>query len=450
MSFLTQMKAFIAEHQLCQSGDRILLGLSGGKDSVLLLHLLLEAGYEVGIAHAHFGLRPVDADLDLELARKYADQYDLPFYSHHFATETIAQQEGISIQMAARELRYDWFEQLRVQHAYAYIATAHHNNDHLETFLLHLMRGKGLHGLRGILPKRQQIIRPLLFASVDAIQNEISLRNLEYRDDLSNFSSKYARNKVRLEIFPLMQTIYPQASHNMRRSIAMIQSSIALTEDYVRQWKAKEWNSNAWGGFSISIDAFLNLAYPEICDYMLFESYGFSAEVLSDLRIAVQRRHVGSLFESATHVINVDRQHILIFTKNDLMPPVSVDLFAPQGTIKWGNGQMKWEHLKGVPTIFDVKSIYLDASLIKGSTYLRRWEEEDRMRPFGMKGKTKKISDIWVELKIPHYMKSQLPLLVDSEGEIIANLAYRGSDTYKVSSNTKELIKITYFYNDER
>lgn len=450
MSILAQMEAYIAEHQLCTQADRILIGLSGGKDSVLLLHLLQEAGYSLGIAHAHFGLRADDADQDETLAKAYAQQFQLPYFVKHFSTLSFAQQEGISIQMAARDLRYAWFEEIRQQQHFDYIATAHHANDHVETFLLNLVRGMGLKGLRGILPKRDQIIRPLLFATAEQVQEEVTKRQLHYRDDLSNFSTKYARNKIRLEVMPHLIDINPQATTNMQKSIGFLQASIAWVSAFVEGWRQKEFVPTPWGGYRIALEAYTQMEQPEVTDVLLWQPYGFTASVLQNLRQSIGHGRVGALFMSETHVINLDRDALLLMPKQRDLPAVIMPVDQPKGEMHWGAYRLQWERTTAHPHNFEPNSFYFDAKALQGPLRIRAWQREDRMQPLGMKGRSKKMSDIWVSMKIPHYLKSQIPLLETRQGEIVACIGYRSSEPYKIQADTSEVLKITYVYNDER
>src|SRR5690606_25853512 len=202
MSVHERFVRYLEEEIHCQPGDRILLAVSGGKDSVLMAHLFARLAYPIGLAHCNFNLRGVESDADEVLVNRLARQLDVPFYTTAFDTEAYAEAHGVSIQMAARDLRYEWLETIRTSQGYDYIAIAQHQNDHLETLLLNLVRGTGLRGLRGIQPKRGHIIRPLLFLTADEVASEVAKQGLEYRDDVSNFSTKYARNKIRLEVIP--------------------------------------------------------------------------------------------------------------------------------------------------------------------------------------------------------------------------------------------------------
>ncbi|HWV75385.1 MAG TPA: tRNA lysidine(34) synthetase TilS, partial [Pseudosphingobacterium sp.] len=209
MSLLTRFLNFIQENQLFEKNERILLAVSGGKDSVLMVHLFAKAGYSFGIAHCNFKLRDENSEKDEALVFDLAHQLKVPFYTKSFDTEKIAKKQKISIEMAARELRYKWFEDLRNHHQYDYVALAHHQNDAIETMLLNLTRGTGIAGLHGILPKRDLFIRPLLFLTREEIEDAIAKWKLIYRDDESNFSTKYTRNKIRLEVVPKLKEINP-------------------------------------------------------------------------------------------------------------------------------------------------------------------------------------------------------------------------------------------------
>jgi len=449
MDFLRRFQSFIIEHQLCQQSDRILLGLSGGKDSVLLLHLLAESGYDIGIAHAHFGLRDVDADLDLQLAREYASSFSLPFYVQHFSTKQYASDHGVSIQMAARALRYAWFEELRLKEGYDLIATAHHLDDHVETFLLNLVRGMGLQGLRGILPKREVLIRPLLFAEVAEVKDEIERRKLKYREDVSNASDKYARNKVRLRVMPLLTELNPQVQQSMAKSISLLKASHDLARAYAEAFRHKEFKPYSTQGYQIDLQALRTLTAPEIMDYLLFEPFGFSATILADFRRSIERPRVGAVFESADYTLSIDRERALLQKRKGTLSEVIIQGMEGLQKIPFQRGYIIGQLLPLPVTEFEAGHLYLDADMLHYPLVIRSWKVGDRLKPIGMNGRSKKVSDVLIGMKIPKLSKDQVPLLVDGSGEIVGLFGFRTCEPFKILPHTKNVLKLTYFYNDE-
>ena len=229
--------SFIDSVNLCQKTDRILLGLSGGIDSICMFHLFRMAGYPIGIAHCNFQLRGDESDEDERFVQNLANEYDIPFFTVKFNTKEIAQKEGISIQMAARDLRYDWFEELRQKYDYNYIAIAHNRNDVVETFLINLTRGSGIKGFTGIKPKIKNIIRPLLFAARKEILDFLDKNNFEYREDSSNQSTKYSRNLIRHEIIPLFEQINPKFQETIIENIDKLRDTELIFKNEIERIK---------------------------------------------------------------------------------------------------------------------------------------------------------------------------------------------------------------------
>ncbi|WP_432713454.1 tRNA lysidine(34) synthetase TilS, partial [Pedobacter sp.] len=216
---LQKFQEYISENALLQPGDKVLLTVSGGRDSVLLVHLFKLAGYSCGIAHCNFNLRAEESEADEAFVKKLAATMDMPFYVKHFDTKAFAAQHHLSTQMAARTLRYEWFEQLRLEQHYAYIAVAHHQSDAIETVLLNLTRGTGIAGLHGIQPKRGLLIRPLLCFSREEIDEVVNTMHMDYVEDSSNKADKYARNKIRLHVIPQLKAINPNLEHTFAQNI---------------------------------------------------------------------------------------------------------------------------------------------------------------------------------------------------------------------------------------
>jgi len=221
MSLSDEFIAFIKKHQLFSSNHRLLLAVSGGVDSVVLCELCKEAGFDFVIAHCNFQLRGEESEQDNVFVEQLAAHYGAPFLTTRFDTEAYASEHKLSIQEAARKLRYHWFEAMLQQHRLQYIVTAHHLNDNIETMVMHFFRGTGIQGLRGMLPKQGHIVRPLLFATKETIRAFAVEKQLQWREDSSNVLDKYTRNFFRNQLLPLIQQVYPEAeqnlAHNLRR-----------------------------------------------------------------------------------------------------------------------------------------------------------------------------------------------------------------------------------------
>src|SRR5450759_4009404 len=206
-NMLERFRKYIAENNLLKPGDRLLLAVSGGIDSMVMTHLFLQSGTKIGIAHCNFSLRAVESDKDEEMVRTYSSEHNIPFFSTRFETKTFAKENGLSVQMAARDLRYSWFEEIRKKNGYDAIAVAHNLNDNIETLLINLIRGTGLTGLTGMKPASNRLIRPLLFASRQDITDYCNQNLIVFREDRSNADTKYTRNKIRLQVIPVLKEI---------------------------------------------------------------------------------------------------------------------------------------------------------------------------------------------------------------------------------------------------
>ncbi|WP_256013292.1 tRNA lysidine(34) synthetase TilS [Desertivirga xinjiangensis] len=432
--------SFVAQQKLFNPTDKVLLTVSGGRDSVLLCHLFNAARLDFGIAHCNFGLRSEESDADELFTKDLADSFKVPFYSVRFDTSDYAQSRSISTQMAARELRYNWFEEIRQTYGYQYIALAHHASDTTETVLLNLTRGTGIAGLHGILPKRDFLIRPLLFLSRDEISVIIESENIPYREDSSNLSSKYARNKIRLEVVPRLKDLNPGLDEtfeaNARRFIQV--EDFLNTE--VGKLRERLFIQISKTQFEIRLEDLKSLSPKQLLLYELFKPFGFSEAVLTDFAQSWESQP-GKLFKSQTYTLLLDRNRVLLEKKSEQHHSSEI-LFDLKGNdVVFGSTRL----------IFDIREIgstmisplkdkaFFDFSLLQFPLKLRQWNIGDYFFPFGMKGK-KKVSDLFRELKIPLTEKKNIPILENANGDILWVVGYRSDNRYKVSSQTKKVI----------
>lgn len=434
---------YVGEQDLCRPGDRILLAVSGGKDSVLMCHLFAGAGYTIGIAHCNFQLRGADSDADEALVNRLARQLEVPFYTAAFDTAEHARAYGISIQMAARDLRYDWLETIRASQGYDHIAIAQHQNDHLETLLLNLVRGTGLSGLRGIRPKRGRIIRPLLFLTAEEVAAEVARRGLEYRDDASNFSTKYARNKIRLEVIPKLKELNPALERTMAADIARFTDAHAVVQRYVaalrdrlfvpeRREGGQEWH--------IPIAELAALQPQRFLLYELFRPYGFTESVLADLADALPGIP-GKQFFSPSHALYVDR-HVVVLKPLDERSGVDEALINESGgSVNWGGHRFEAGFAADTSVRTDPHIAQFDADRLVFPLRIRSWRTGDAFHPLGMNGR-KKLSDFFVSLKIPLHDKHRIPVVVNGNGDIIWVAPYRIDNRYKITAETKKVFTL--------
>ncbi|MDB5156314.1 MAG: tilS, partial [Mucilaginibacter sp.] len=305
---------FIDQNGLFEHNGTLLAAVSGGMDSVLMVHLLRSSGYSFAIAHCNFQLRGHEANSDQEFCKELANHHQVPFHTINFNTQQYAADNKISIQMAARELRYAWFEQIRQQHNYTVIALAHHQNDTIETILLNLVRGTGIAGLHGILPKNGFLVRPLLFLSRDEIEKLIKTNGYKYVEDSSNASVKYARNKLRHEVIPKLKELNPQLENTFESNLKHFRDMETLLELRLEELKTGLFTYQD-GDTYLQLDTVKALNPQRLLLFKLLQEYGFNETTIDDL-ISALNKHSGKVFEAADFKLILDRDQLIITPKN--------------------------------------------------------------------------------------------------------------------------------------
>lgn len=471
-----RFEQFILEQQLCQqSSHRILVGVSGGKDSVLLLHLLVRAGYSVGVAHCNFNLRGRESDLDEQLVRDYAEELDIPFYVNHFQTADYARDKGLSIQMAARELRYDWFESLCHEEGYDFVAVAHHATDNVETVLINQLRGTGIRGLVGMQVAAGRIIRPLLFLTADEVAKAVEEYSLVYRDDQSNFSTDYVRNKLRLEVGPRLREINPGLEETFARNMEAVREVRDFLDEQVEGLR-QQYFSREGAVEILQLDSLLLHRSFRLLLYELLRPYGFSPAVAGDVADSLKKAggsgslstvdepgssgsvktpgttrpgssRSGQQFYSPTHQLLLDRRRALIRPLQDTLSGYTANKDHRFSIEVWDRTDFRQlaepDLYKELAT--DPYKAYFDADSVQLPLRIRQWKEGDTFRPFGMGGKHKKLSDLFTGLKLSRWQKEEVPVVEDAAGNIIWVVPYRMSSDYNICDTTKNVMVISYF-----
>jgi tRNA(Ile)-lysidine synthase len=430
---------FIEKNALFNKDSNILAAVSGGMDSVVMVHLLKAAGYHFSIAHCNFQLRGDEALSDQQFVRDLAGKLDVSFYTINFDTKKYAAEKKISIQMAARELRYQWFAELSQQSGYDVIALAHHQNDTIETILLNLTRGTGIAGLHGILPKNGSIVRPLMFLKRSDIQYIVKAENLSHVEDSSNSSTKYARNKIRLEVIPKLKELNPSLEDTFEHNLKHFRGLEILLEQKLEELK-KEIFMFHGGDIDICIDEVKKLQPQFLLLYGLLQEYGFNESTVEDI-ISSLDKHSGRVFGSPGFMLLLDRDKLII-AKRQATPNHPVLINKDQQEVKFNNYRLTILHDDSPLIIKDnPRSASIDSDMLIYPLTLRPWREGDHFHPLGMKTK-QKLSDFFVHQKVPLHEKSQIPLLVNGNSEIIWIGGYRPDERYKVTAKTK---KVTIF-----
>jgi tRNA(Ile)-lysidine synthase len=439
---LEPFQQFLARHQAPLPPQRTLLAVSGGLDSVVLLDLFVRAGLAVGIAHANFGLRGEESEGDEAFVRQLADRYGLPCFTRRFDTRALVQQEGISTQMAARALRYPWFEELRQQQGYDFIATAHHASDALETTLLNLVRGTGLAGLKGIAFRNGRLIRPLLFATRDDIARYAAQQQLSWREDSSNQSTYYRRNRLRHRVVPVLKELNPSLESTFQQTAERLRAAEALLAEYQLQWEAQAvQRQGTW--VRISLAALRQCTEPAYRLAAVLGPFGFSYQQAQQVVEGLDGL-TGKRFGSGTHTLLLDRDSLLLTP--DLPPPQEVQLGTSDAQVAYGTLQLRQQLLPrpadlAFPTA--PHTALFDADCLEYPLRLRPWQPGDWFQPLGMEGKKKKVSDLLVDLKIPRTQKDQVPVLTDRHGQLVWVVGLRADHRFRVTGTTTRLVQLT-------
>lgn len=436
-----RLLSYISQNNLFGTADRLLLGVSGGKDSVLMAHLLYAAGYQFGIAHCNFCLRGKESDGDEAFTQALALQLHVPFHSISFDTAHYASVNHISIQMAARELRYHWFEQVRQEHNYNYIAVAQHRSDATETILLNLIRGTGISGLHGIMPKRNLIIRPLLFLNSEEIDATVSENNISYREDSSNASVKYARNKIRHEVIPQMKQLNKDLDITFQENSERFLQLETFLNLEVNKLRVRLFQQTKADTFEIKVDQLAVLNPLNFLLYEIFKPYHFSETTLQDL-VNVWKNQSGKTFESKSHILLLDR-NILILKKKSVDEGEEINISSEKRSIDWRGQKYNISLTTAAEFHFsgDSKIAYLDADLLQFPLKLRLWNKGDYFCPLGMSGR-KKISDFFIGQKLNRFEKNEIGILENGNGDILWVIGYRSDNRYKITGDTRNIFII--------
>ena len=420
--------------------QRLLVAVSGGLDSVALLHALHQAGYHTGVAHVNFGLRGVASDADEAFVQQLAFQYQAPFHHTRFSTEAHAAGHGISIQMAARALRYEWLEQIRQQAGYDYILTAHHRNDSIETVLLNLVRGTGLAGLRGMLPKTGQLVRPLLNATRADIAAYAAHHQLAWREDSSNATDAYQRNFLRHRVVPLLEELNPNFSETFQHTMQRLREAEEIITE--QTGRLRENCHNEAGTVQIRTDVLPKTGLPLLL-HELLRPYGFTYRQAQELVRALPGPP-GKQFFSATHRLVKDRQHLLItpLPAASAVPPAGISIPAGAAEVTAGPWRLKLQRFPMATYLLqpDQEIAALDADTLAFPLLLRPWQPSDWFVPLGMRGR-KNISDLLTDRKVPLPEKEKVWVLLSGEA-IVWVLGRQLDDRFKLTARTKEVLEI--------
>ncbi len=414
---------------------KLFLAVSGGLDSMVLLHLLAKLPFEIAVLHCNFQLRGMESFGDQEFIQKYCEQHNIPIFLTHFDTEAFAKDYKLSTQVAARELRYSWFYELLEEKNFDYILTAHHADDNLETFIINLTRGTGLEGLTGIPEQNDKIIRPLLPFSREEILKYAEENKIEWREDSSNASTKYLRNKIRHNLVPVLKEINPGFLDAFKKTQSFLQESKEMVEDasiMVYQQVAKE------AGEDIHFDLNQLKKLPNYKSYLYqwLNEFGFSA--WKDIYDLVEGQSGKQIFSEDFRLLK-NREMLILSPYSEISEKDEYEINENDTEV---NFPLKMSLCNVGHTTFDSnRAIFVDADKIRFPLTLRKWREGDVFQPFGMGGKSKKVSKLFKDEKLSLIEKEKTWLLCSND-QIIWVVGLRQDERFKIEKTTNNILKI--------
>lgn len=454
MDFLKQFQQYIKQQNLFQPKDKLLLAVSGGVDSVVLCELCKQAGYHFTIAHCNFQLRGEESERDENFVKELGEKYNVEVLVKKFDTNKFAAENKLSIQVAARELRYDWFNEvvtkmksdLRLKSSKAPLCgvggllTAHHANDNIETLLMNFFKGTGISGLHGISPKQESIIRPLLFAKKEELLEFATVNNLTFVEDSSNASDKYTRNYFRNQLIPDLQKVYPQVANNLINNIErfseieiLYQQSVNLSKKKLLELKGNE--------IHIPVLKLLQTSPLKTIIYEIIKDYGFTSHQTEEA-IALLKSETGKYIQSSTHRILKNRNWLII-APNQNVESQTILVEEKDKKVRFDQGEISVEMLaitnsKPQTTNYIAQ---LNAAEIKFPLLLRKWKQGDYFYPLGMQ-KKKKLSRFFTDQKLSLTQKEKT-WVIELDKKIIWVVGLRIDDRFKITGSTKNILQFT-------
>lgn len=439
MRLINLYHEYIQQNHLFHPKDKLLLAVSGGVDSVVLCELCKQAGYDFAIAHCNFKLRGSDSESDEQFVKQLAEKYAVPFYVTAFDTNAAAKATKKSIEETARNLRYEWFEEIRSKNDYAFIVTAHHANDNIETVLMNFFRGTGIKGLHGILPKQNKIVRPLLFAKKEALATFAAANKLAFVTDYTNDQNDFTRNYFRNGLIPAIQKVFPAAEENLLGNITRLGEAEQLYNEAINTYKKKLLEVK---GNEVHIPI-LKLQQTKPQQTVLFEiikDYGFTSHQTEEVTALLQSES-GKYVQSSTHRIIRNRKWLII-SPNKTEEAANILIEEDDKEILFSGGQLRIEQYSTFDIQHSTLIAQLDAAEIKFPLLLRKWKQGDYFYPLGMQ-KKKKLSRFFIDQKLSITDKEKVWVL-ECNKKILWIIGLRIDDRFKITANTKQVLHINF------
>ncbi len=440
--FLQQVKRFIEQGELLSPSARVIVGVSGGADSVALLHALVQLGYECIACHCNFNLRGNESLRDRNFTRQMAIEWGIPYEEVEFDTMRVVNETGVSVEMACRQLRYEWFEKMRLHYHAEAIAVAHHRDDSVETLLLNLIRGTGIAGLTAMRPRNHRVVRPLLSVTRQEVEDYLSAQELDYVTDHTNMEAIYTRNKIRLEVLPLLRTINPSvdtAIHNTMQHLREVDTLYRATIAEEQKTVLEQHDNCTY----LSIEQLHQLPSPQAFLFEWLSPCGFESSRIAEIWAACGAES-GKQFLSATHRLVKDRTHFILKLRCQDTNEESIAIEATSlcGSLLEGRLTYRTIDAEGYTLPTNREYACFDADKLDFPLTIRRWQTGDRFTPFGMRG-SRKVSDYFNDRKYSLVDKEAAWLLC-SGTTIIAILGERVADGFRITPETKRIIEFNY------
>ena len=445
MELLQKFLAYIKKENLFTKNDHLLIAVSGGADSVVLCRLCAAAGLNFSLAHCNFKLRDAESDRDEQFVKKLSEQLGVKLFVKTFDTVSQAKLNKTSIEETARNLRYEWFKQLLLEsktldNPFSFLLTAHHADDNVETVIMNFFRGTGIKGLRGILPKQQQIVRPLLFAKRKDIEKFAFKNGVEFITDSSNASNDYTRNLFRNEILPSVEKIYPEALNNVLRNIERLTAVEYLYEESIEQIKQKLVEKKG-DEMHIPVLKLLKVKPLQTVIYEIIKDVGFTAMQVNEVEKLLYSDS-GKYIKSDSHIILRNRKWLIISPKTILTQIKNIIIEENAGNILFDEGTLQiYPSAKPEKFVGDASTVFIDAADLTYPLMLRKWKTGDYFYPLGMT-KKKKLSRFLIDIKLSLLQKEKCWVL-ESNKKIVWVIGYRIDERFKIISSSKQIVKLS-------
>lgn len=435
---LKEFESNIVKNELFHKKDKLLLAISGGSDSVVLAHLLKSSDYHFSLAHCNFQLRGKESDEDEKFCKTLAKKSGIKIYIKQFDTRAYCEANKVTIQVAARNLRYEWFNEILRDHQYDYLLTAHNANDVVETLFINLLRGTGINGIKGIAEKKEQLVRPLLSFTKENIESYAKNKKISFRFDQSNLEDKYERNFLRLNVIPLLKKINPKLEETFFKNVSNFKEESEMVKDYLEE-RATELVMQAPGLVFISKKKLKREKYIKSVLHHLIADYGFNeTQEKNIIRNISTDSLTGKIFTSETHQLTVDRNDLII--KSLSKYTFNAQIYSSFKELE-NQTTFIFQSLNKF-ILPKKKEVILQKNQLVFPLTLRKKQTGDKFKPFGMKG-FKLLSDFLKDEKINSAEKENCLLLVNGNGEIIWVVGHRSDDRYKVDKNQKSFLKLS-------